>query len=189
MSVLFDRLCTLAAADDVLVLLALDLEGPGDFDIAELLTRAAATPALDLWLVTSPRPRHHHASERPHDDAADPACHRSVDDALSSLADGEARSVRVRAGCVSTRDDVPALRPASGSCGPLLFVAADRPGWEEPLAAAADRGIAFSVGAIEPSANFHVPSPDGVLAALDALVDLRCAADRQPPASAGRAAV
>ncbi len=175
---LFDRLCALAVADHVVVLLALDAGGEARaFDLAELLTKAAREPGLDIWLVPPPRPRQHDASKRPRLDRAGPACLRSVEDALTVLDRGDRRSLRVHGCSVSTTDELPDERTWSRPDGPMLFVAADRAGWREQLSAAAGRGIAFSVGAIDPSADFNVASADGVLAALDALVDLRSATD------------
>jgi len=186
MSVLFDRLCALASADEVLVVLALDAGTRATgFDLPETLTRAAQVPGLDVWLIPPPRPRAHDASDDGHDGVTPTACHRSVADALDALDRGDARSIRVTRCCVSTRDDVPQVRPTSGAGDPLLFVAADRPGWTEQLGAAAGRGIAFSVGAIDPAANFNVPVVDGALAALDALVDLKGAAGARSSSAAG----
>jgi hypothetical protein len=206
MSWLFDRLCEIAVADEVEVVLAAALDGPrrdDGADLAEVLVRAAAVPQLTCWV----RPR-----DQPPRAAAGPVLRAddldglTSDEAVAAVASALRDQRSVPGSVVQVRGDTVSLHAADGEhdgrhdlrhrydrCDRRdrrLVVATDAGGRGEYLAEAGTSGLAIAVGGAEPAAQVRVDDVAGVVAIVDALVTLRvfafggqleAVADLEPP--------
>ena len=190
-STLFDRLCELAAADRVTVLLAVDTRvasgRSSTFELHEVLARAAEVPRLDVWIVPPPSSAAHVEDTMVVDvDLITLGAEDRLDlvaAAVAALATGRSASLHIDDGVLSTgRAAAADARLAAGrDLGRGVMVATDRPGWSEQLAVARDRGLAVSVGCVDAAASFTVGDVDVVVSMLDALVVLRSFASAHPP--------
>lgn len=178
MSWLFDRLCEIAVADRVEVVIAAQ-PAPRDIgDLAEVLARVAQVPQVDATVLPAgcapgtplgPALRTIDLDDVP-TGATAVAVERLLRDALDR---GDA--VRLRGALLE-------LRPADRSPGttaaladPLVsvVVATDQPSAGDVLRAIERRGLGIAVGGVDPDAQVKMDTFTGVVSIVDALVTLR----------------
>ncbi len=191
MSWLFDRLCAVAVADRVEVVVAADVTAPAWHDLADVLVRAAALPQVTSWVVpTRPRPRPADVAGSPRaaidldgrEHAAAMAIVRDVlDDATTRGA-----MVRLAGSSVEHRPGEPriddlvraiverdraAARDAPGEIRWLF--ATDQAGCTDLFERLTARDLGIAVGGLDPAASVKVDDGPGVVSIVDALVTLR----------------
>jgi hypothetical protein len=184
---LFDRMCELAAADQLSVVIAADTAEPsgadGDFiGLAEVIRRASEIPQMTIWLIPG---RHTPATT----DAGAGEC---VD--LAALSESAALAeierllahhrefagtvIRVSLGTIALHTDrrshreLDALAPGTDVNHRRLF-ATDAAGHGETFGRLSARDLGIAVGAIDPKASIEVAGISGVTSIVDALVTLR----------------
>ncbi|MBI5087295.1 MAG: hypothetical protein HZB15_00040 [Actinobacteria bacterium] len=185
MSWLFDRLCALAGADRVDVIVAADvsesIRSGADCDLVDVLVRASTVPQLTVWLL--PTVTHRQISLELSESvdldllSADGA-RTAVERLLltqSRLRDGvlqvEARTISLGPGDRAARalHDIMAHEP--GDTGHLF--ATDHPQYEEVFGHLERCGLGVAIGGVDPRAAVSVPDSAGAVAIVDALVLLR----------------
>jgi len=195
MSWMFDRLCEIAVADQVEVLIAADIDDRpvthDAADLAEVLARAAGVPQLAITLVHSgASPRATLGAELESVDLEQLA----PDDATCATAtaiewhrNDAGTALRVRGTVVALHETTDALHETADetNLGRTIdlardqgaerrsVVATDAPGRTEQLRAASRSGIGIAIGGVDPEAQVRVDSFIGVVSILDALVTLR----------------
>jgi hypothetical protein len=181
MSWLFDRLCELAAADEVEVVLAAELVQPprtdDSADLAEVLARAAAVPQLTVWVLPESSPQLTLDVCECID--LEGCCAAEAEAAVERLLSARRRSDAV----LEIRADAAALVPRARVDQPLAvrdgtravrrLVATDRPGHIEMFGHRASVDLGIAIGGIDPVATVQVPGVEGAIAVIDALVTLR----------------
>jgi len=196
MSWMFDRLCEIAVADQVEVVIAADVDDrPVTHDVtdlAEVLARAASVPQLAITLLhsgASPRARlgaELHAVDLQELAPGAAACAAALEIRRHSGDAGTA--LRVRGTVVALHDttddttddtsDDTSLRTTEGMprddrAEHRSILATDAPGRTEQLRAVARSGIGIAIGGVDPEAQVRVDTFLGVVSILDALVTLR----------------
>ncbi len=177
MSWLFDRLCELAVADEIEVVLAVAIDAPRDrSDWADVLARVSTVPQL---VATAMPP-----GAAPMHVLGPPTCRVDLDErpvsAASSVlarlalqAGAQGQALQVRGECVTLRPVAPGVRSDLGHQGVPTVVAADTPGHGLVFERVGPRGLSISVGGVDPLAQMNMASVAGVISVVDALVTLR----------------
>ncbi|MEZ5249488.1 MAG: hypothetical protein R2713_09850 [Ilumatobacteraceae bacterium] len=178
MSWLFDRLCEIAVADRVEVVIAAQ-PAPSDIgDLAEVLARVALVPQVDATVLPAgcvpvsplgPALRFVDLDELP-PGATAMAVERLVRDALD-----QADAVRLRGSLLELRPTDRSPGTTAALADPLVsvVVATDLPTTGEVLRAVERRGLAIAVGGVDPDAQVKMDTFTGVVSIVDALVTLR----------------
>lgn len=185
MSWLFDRLCELAGADQVEVVIAADTSAafpPDDSsEFADLLLRASQIPQLAVWVVPS-QPTDRSCAERCDSVELDVL---GVDEArlairslLARQQDNDGASLHVE--CETVRmnpthvgNDVFAALSADAPPGLRRLFATDRAGHADLFRHLGSSGLGVSIGGVDPHAAVEVPNLIGLTSIVDALVTLR----------------
>ena len=185
MSWLFDRLCLLAAADHVEIIIdAATVDEPrrdDSNDLADVLLRAAHVPQLTVWMLAPTV-----------DVSAPPGSYETVD--LEAL-DGPSAQHEVRR-LLAARDgsndlalhiraDTISLVPSHRAAHELLGIATgaavdvrrlfatDQPGYTDMFERLKQHGLGIAIGGVDPQATVQVSDVMGAVSIVDALVTLR----------------
>lgn len=178
MSWLFDRLCEIAVADEVEVIVAVSTSVDGRVldEWSEVLARASAVPQLGITTMPAGTPPTGGLGPEVQAIDTDDCAPGAVVEALRRMlveADRRAMAVRV----IGSRAAIRPVSIGSSSVTPnavhRLVVATDLPGNGELLRAAAVHGLGVAVGGVDPDAQVEVESFLGVVSIVDALVTLR----------------
>ena len=181
MSWLFDRLCEVAVADEVEIVVAASTIVPGAHDgsddFCEVLARAAGVPQLTATVLPRDVPP----------DSSFGRVLRTVDlDELEFERASEAIAVavrqqqglaraalRVRGNSVTLHDVGEGVTAGSANRSRRVVLATDMAGWSEQLREAGGQGLGITIGGTDPAAQVKVQDFVGVVSILDALVTLR----------------
>jgi hypothetical protein len=201
MSWLFDRLCELAAADEVEVILAADVAHAArtddSADLTEVLARAAGVPQMSVWVLPAP-------SAQPTLDVRECIDLEGCGAEEAEAAVGRLLSARRSVNAVlEISTHAAALFPHAridhllavpdGTRAMRRLVATDRPGHVEMFGHRPSLDLGIAIGGVDPVAAVQVPQVEGAIAVIDALVTLRSFAfgvDAEPTiGSLGRSAL
>ncbi|MGD9997348.1 MAG: hypothetical protein AB7L17_03745 [Ilumatobacteraceae bacterium] len=187
MSWLFDRLCEIAAADRVEIVVLADTSSacePGsscDTDLAEILLRAARVPQLTTWVLPRRSQARLPALPAPRSIDLDELDPERRLDAMQRLlagqrawADAALMVLGDEAVLANDRPSTCEVARRTEGLGELRRVfATDEAGYGEQLRALVDRGLGVSIGGVDPDAPVQVADLIGLASILDALVALR----------------
>ena len=186
MSWLFDRLCEIAVADQVHVMLCADVDEASlrddSPDLAEVMARASVVPQLTMLLVpnTAPMPVATRRVLRAVDlEELDAGCvveaiavairqQRQIPSTGVRLRGPELSLVEIGEGSGSAPAGDVADRPDHRS-----VLATDVAGRSTELRRIGRRGLGIAIGGVDPEAQVRVESFLGVVSIIDALVTLR----------------
>ena len=185
MSWLFDRLCELAAADRVEVIIAADISEPpqtdDSADFADVLLRASQVPQLTVWVV-GVRGQHQTSLGRGEPVELDVLTEECARSAIQRLLRAQQRS---DGDVLQIESNTTALVPSQRAERAMLdlttndptdvrwLFATDRAGHTEVFGHLAQHGLGIAIGGIDPNAAVKVPDMMGAIAIVDALVTLR----------------
>lgn len=186
MSLLFDRLCELAVAERVEVVIFCDTTertNDGSLSIAEVLARAAAAPQLGVTIlpITAAAPLKSLARNEFH--CIDV---REAGDAINAIQRMTITHRRRNDAVIVARDNTVALQVGnslefdidrwSQETNTKWVVVSDKPDFRGMFERLTRRGLGVAVGGAETDAGIRVDDLPGVVAIVDALVTLRTAA-------------
>jgi hypothetical protein len=177
MSWMFDRLCEIAVADEVEVIVAVSPTDRRAVDEwSDVLARASTLPQLGVTTMPAGAPPS--ASLGPEVQAVDvdDCAAGAVVDAMRRClveADRRAMSVRLSGGRAAVRPIAATASDVVSHPAHRLVVATDLPGNGELLRTAGRHGLGVTVGGVDPEAQVEVDSFLGVVSIVDALVTLR----------------
>jgi hypothetical protein len=183
MSWLFDRLCEIAVADQVQVVVAARHEPGERDDLVDVLTRLALVPDAEITVLPAGHPpctalgpsmQQVELTGPVGADRAPTGASAVVGRLLRDATErGLALQLQGARAALRTTADAHGHARELGDGRAALVVATDRPGTGELLRLASRRGLGIAVGGVDPQAAVVMDGFLGVVSILDALATLR----------------
>lgn len=185
MSWLFDRMCELAAADQLTVVIAADTAVPSDDDaigLAEVMRRASEIPEIAIWVLPA-----EYTAEPTSTDAgecvdlaelSESAALAKIERLLAHQRGSASVAIRVSLGTIAlytercSHRELDALTQSTDFNHRRMF-ATDAASHSEVFGRLSAHDLGIAIGAVDPNASIEVSGFGGVISIVDAIVTLR----------------
>ena len=175
MSWLFDRLCEIAVADEVEIVVSAKVDDPDD--LGEVLVRAANVPQLTIVLAPAAEvPTVRFGRVVQSIDIEDVGYAHAVETAVAAIgkySPAADTALRVRGNIIASHEICSDQVRAFDDEARRVVLITDAPGFGVHLRAAGRLGLGISVGGVDPEAQVRVAHAAGAISIIDALVALR----------------